>query len=90
MSAVRGAFESAEVLGDHDHRIAEGYARLELAAVGAVKAHDRNEPGGAGASRVHQSRGLRRNPAIVEITRDDGNPPLARSLYEVFETPPGP
>src|SRR5437764_8265484 len=85
MSTVRGAFEPAELLGDHYHPIGGSYASLDL-AIEAVKAHSRNKHGGGGVFRIYESQGVRRDPTIVEVALDDGNPLMIQSLYKVFET----
>jgi hypothetical protein len=89
MSIDHGAFQPAELLGDHYHPIGGSYDSLDL-ALEAVKAHCRNKHGGSGSFRVYESQGLHRSPTIIELVRDDANPLLIQSLYKVFVAPSGP
>jgi hypothetical protein len=88
MATSEGAFEPAELLGDHYHSIGGSYASLDR-AIAAVKDHNRNKHGGGGSFRVYTSPAAHRSPTIVEVGLDDGNPLRIQSLYKVFEGPPG-
>jgi hypothetical protein len=89
MSATQGAFEPAELLGNHFHPIGGSYASLEL-AIEAVKAHARNRHGGGGSFRGLHIPGRPRDLTIVEVAPDDRSPLLPTSLYKVFGDPSGP
>src|SRR5688572_23837773 len=88
MATGQGAFEPAELFGDHDHPIGGSYGSLEP-AIEAVKAHSRSRHGGGGSFRIYESRGVRRGPTIIEVALDDGDPLAIQSISKVIEGPPG-